>query len=161
MSLKKIFQTVYNFIVRYPLAIVASIFVVAFAVVAIAFGNKIQVGGILSWLWGNSKKPSPNVRVIPPEDRKKPGGEPIPAGVPDENGYTQIPKQIEIKDPGIFSDPKVITINHPEKGNVDLVLPEGVKNSDVKTIVEIQPGIYEISNNDSGVNPSDILKEIE
>ncbi len=42
MSLKKIFQTVYNFIVRYPLAIVASIFILK--------GNERKQACVISYM---------------------------------------------------------------------------------------------------------------
>ena len=154
--LKALGKRIFKLCVRYPLATAATIMLVIAAVVMLATGRTIQIGGLLGKLWG--KKPSsPDVRVLPPPGRVDQNGQPIVPGQPDPQGYVQAPATIQIKDPGIFSSPNEITIVHPTQGEITLPLPTGVKNSDVAQIVEVSPNCYQIKNNDTGVKPDDVL----
>jgi hypothetical protein len=154
---KKLGKSILNIFLRYPLACAVTVFLVVAAIAMAAAGKQLQIGGILAKLWG---KKAPDIRGIPPQDRKDADGKTIQPGESDDKGFVQAPVSVEIKDPGIFGDPKVVTVVHPDKGEVKILLPDGVKNKDVKEVTEISPDIYEIKNHDSGVNTDDLLKTL-
>lgn len=152
---------VFDFVLRYPFAIVGSILLIATSVFLAVFGQKLQIGGLLGKLWGKEDETDPNVRVLPSSGRVDKDGKPISAGESDDRGWTQAPLNVVLKDPGIFSDPNVLVIDHPEKGEVKIPLPEGVKNADVKQVVEVSPNVYQLSNNDKGVDAGKLLEDLE
>lgn len=156
--LKALAKSVGKWLLRYPLAAAATVFIVAAGVALILMGKDVQLGGIIGRLFGREK--GKNVRGVPPEGRRDEKGEPIPPGESDEKGYVQAPVSTEIKKPGLFDDPDTIVVVHPEKGEVVIDLPEGVKNKDVREVVEIRPDVYEVRNNDKGVNTDDLLKTL-
>jgi len=151
---------VWAFTLKYPFAVIGTILLVVFATLAVFFGQKIQIGGLLGLLWGKKDGTDPNVRVLPPPDRVDKDGKPIPAGESDDKGWTQAPVNVVLKDPGIFSDPNVLVITHPDKGEVKIPLPEGVKNADVKQVVEVAPNVYQIRNNDKGTDAGKLLEDL-
>lgn len=163
--MKLFFQSVWNYIkvigkwmVRYPLAIAATVLLVVGSILLLAFGKNVQLGGILGKLFG--KENNTNARGVPPPGRTDENGKVIQPGESDEKGFVQAPALKAIKDPGLFDNPNVLVIEHPEKGEVRIELPKGVKNSDVKEVIEIEPDVYEIRNNDSGVDYDDILDSL-
>lgn len=149
------------FTLKYPVAVIGTILLVALAIFLAVFGQRIQIGGLLGLLWGKKDGTDPNVRVLPPPGRVDKDGKPIPAGESDDKGWTQAPVNVEIKEPGIFSDPNVITVTHPDKGEVKIPLPEGVKSKDVKQVVEVAPNVYQVRNNDKGTDAGKLLEELE
>lgn len=156
---KAFFRRVYGLMVRYPLATAAAVLLVVAAIILKLIGVEVQIGGLLDKLF--DRKPTPGVRVLPPPARIDSKGDPIAPGQPDDKGYVQPLATVEIKPPGIFSNPDTITVVKPDKTEVTLPLPVGVKNTDVAEVVEVQPNVYQIKNNDSGVNTAeleDILK---
>jgi hypothetical protein len=160
--LKSTLYSVGNFFIRYPLATAGTILLVAFAVFMGVFGQKIQIGGILGQLWGKvHPKDMPNAPVVtPPPGRVDDKGQVIAPGQSDDKGFVQAPVVLPIKDPGILSDPTTITVTHPDGKDVTIPLPTGVKNSDVKQVVLVSPNVYQISNNDTGVDASKILEDL-
>ena len=152
---KAFFWSLGKWIVRYPIAAAVTVILVLVAVAALASGRKLQIGGLLGKLWG--KEPRENKRGIPPKDRVDGDGKPIIPGESDDKGFVQAPAIKEIKKPGMFDDPKTVTIVHPDKGEVTIDLPEGVRNEDVKEVVEIEPDVYEVRNNDKGVDTDELL----
>ena len=60
-------KAVGRWLVRYPLAAVATVTLILVAILALASGKKFQLGGLLGKLWGKEK--GPNKRGVPPEDR--------------------------------------------------------------------------------------------
>lgn len=155
--LKALGKSIFQFTLRYPLAIAATVLLVILAIAMAAAGKTFQIGGLLGKLWGKSSQPDPNIRVIPPEDRIDQNGNVILPGQSDDKGFVQSPASIDIKDPGMFSDPTTITIIHPDKGEVVIPLPTGVQNQDVKQVIEITPNTYQIINHDKGVDPKKVL----
>jgi hypothetical protein len=117
------------------------------------YGRSFDIGGMLGKLWG--KSPTPGVRTAVVAARSA-HGKLLTPGSPDERGYVQAPVTTEILQPGAFSNPDTITVVHPDKGEITILLPTGVKNKDVQEVVEIEPGVYEIKNNDSGVDTDDV-----
>ncbi len=155
---KSFFLRVGQVCVHYPLATAATILVVAFALMAFAFGWKLQLGGILGKIWG--KKDSPDAPVLqPPPGRVDGSGKTIEPGQPDPEGFVQ-PVAVKIKDPGMFSDPKKVTVVTPSGDEVDVKLPTGVKNEDVKQVVMVAPNVFQVANNDKGVDAGKILEDI-
>ena len=153
----------FNLLIHHPIAIILTIGLIVVAVLSIAFGWKFQIGGFLSKIWGSlldkiKGKQTPNLTAVPVENRKNEDGTVVPPGKSDDKGWTQAPVDVEIKDPGVFSDPNVLEIVHPDKGVVKIELPEGVKNTDVKEVIVISPTVIEMKRNDNGVNTSELLK---
>lgn len=159
--MKDFLKKVWNFALKYPFAVFGTIILVAFAACMAVLGQKLQIGGLLGLLWGSKEEPDPNIKVLPPPDRVDGEGKPIPAGESDDKGWVQAPVNTVIKEPSILSDPKVIVVEHPDKGEVKIPLPEGVKNEDVKQVVEVAPNVYQIANNDKGVDAGKLLEELE
>jgi hypothetical protein len=155
--IKAFFVRLYALMVKYPLAVAAAVLLIVGAVIMSVMGHDIQIGGLLGKLF--SKNPvSPGVKVLPPPGRITSSGEVIQPGQSDDKGYVQIPVSMEIKDPGIFSDPDTITVIHPDKGEVTLPLPTGVKNTDVAEVIEIKPDVYQVKNSDkSNVDTDELL----
>ena len=155
--LKALGNRLFQITIRYPLAAAATVLIVVGAVLITVFGKNIQIGGLLGKIWGKKPNVDPNIRVLPPTERVDGKGDVIPPGQPDDKGYVQTPASIEIKEPGLFSDDSTITIIHPENGEIVLPLPTGVKNKDVESVIEIQPSVFQIKNNDKGVDANEVL----
>ncbi len=150
---KALLRRVYELAVKYPLAAAAAMFIIVGAVIMALLGHDVQIGGLLDKLF--NRKKSYDGRVVPPPGRVDASGDPIMPDQSDDKGYVQ-PVATKIKEPGIFSNPDVITVVHPDNGEVALPLPAGVKNKDVAEVIEVQPGVYQIKNNDSGVGTGEL-----
>jgi len=156
--IKAFAKSVGKWLIRYPIAAAVAVFVIVGGLALVFLGKDVQLGGILGRLFGKEK--GQNARGVVPPDRVDGDGKPIQPGESDEKGYVQAPVSTEIKDPGIFDDPGTITVVHPEKGEVVIDLPEGVKNRDVREVVEIEPDVYEVRNNDKGVDAGALLRDL-
>jgi len=143
-----------TYVVHHPLALAATVALLVAAIVLLAAGRTFQIGGLLQRLWGIPQPPS--ARGIVPSGRTDSEGKPIEPGQSDDKGYVQAPVSTAILPPGILSDPSTVTVVHPDKGRVTVQLPDGVKNTDVKEVVEVAPDVYEVRNNDTGVKASDL-----
>lgn len=155
--LKRLGASIWAFTLKYPLAIAVTAAVVVGAFFLALSGKQIQIGGILGKLWGRKE---PDLRGVPPQDRKDADGKTIQPGESDDKGFVQAPVAVAIKDQGIFGDPKTVTVVHPDKGEVTILLPTGVKNKDVKEVIEVTPDVYEVKNHDHGVDTADVLKTL-
>lgn len=143
-------------VIRYPVATVLTVLTVTVAMFLAFFGKTIQVGGLLGKLWGK-KDPAKSSRNDVAPDRVDGAGKPIQPGQSDDHGWVQAPVTTDIKKPGIFDDPDTVTVIHPDRGEVKIPLPTGVKNSDVKEVTEIRPNVYEVRRNDGGVDAKEVL----
>lgn len=119
-----------------------ALLIVVVAIVLVAMGWKeLQIGGLLGRLFGKKQPPSPVVGVantVPP-DRVDSNGQLIPVGTPDSTGQTQV-QVVAVHDPGLFSDPKTVKFTPPgEEKPVEVRLPDGVRNTDVKQVIVVQP----------------------
>lgn len=110
-----------------------------FVLVAIGF-KELQIGGLLAKLFG--KKPAPGTAAVAntvPPGRVDSNGNLIPVGQPDSTGQTQVPV-VPVHEPGFFSDPQTVKFTPPgAEKPVEVRLPDGVKNTDVKQVIVIQP----------------------
>jgi hypothetical protein len=154
----EIVKSIGNLILRYPLASALTILLVVGAVFLSAFGQRIQIGGILGKLWGKKK---PDVRNVPPEDRVTSDGKIIQPGESDDKGFVQTPATKTIKNPGLFSDPNSVVIVESDGKKKEIPLPTGVKNKDVKEVTEISPNVYEVKNNDKGTDMTSLIELLE
>ena len=156
---RALIKSIGKLLIRYPLAAVASIFVIIGGILLVFMGKDIQIGGVLGKFFGSNK--TKNERGVIPIERVDKNGQPLQPGKSDNLGYVQAPVYNNIKKPGFFDNPHTVTIIHPNKRKVIINLPEGVKNKDVKEVVEIKPHIYEIKNNDKNTsNVNEILKNL-
>jgi len=119
----------YTWVVRYPLALIIAVFVVAGAAVLMFFGagDRFNVGGILGKLFGT--KPSTHANVVP-DDRE------VPIGKPDDKGWVQ--HEVEVLDVSSnpFRDKEVIHVK-TEDGVKKVSLPQGVRDTDVDHVIVV------------------------
>ena len=158
--LKSALYSIGNFCIRYPLAIAATVLLVVGAVIAAAFGQKIQIGGLLGRLWGKAADSENQPIVLPPPNRVDDKGKVIEPGESDNKGWVQSPTVLPIKPPTILSDPNKVVVVEPTGKEVEIPLPTGVKNSDVKEVVMIAPNVYQVANHDTGVDAGKILEKL-
>ena len=159
--LKSLVYRIGNLLIRYPLATAATVLLVVGAGAMMFLGKKVQIGGLLGWLWNkNTHDPNAIVTTPPPERKDPETGQIIQPGKSDDKGWVQAPVVVPIKPPSILSDPNTVTVVQPGKPDVTIKLPTGVKNKDVKQIVLIAPSTYEVTNHDKGVDTKKILKDL-
>lgn len=159
--LRSVAYGVGNFFIRYPFAILATVFLVVGGVALAAFGQKVQIGGLLSKLRGSKAEEGDDVPVVTaPPTRVDDTGKIIQPGVSDDKGYVQVPVVLPIKDPGLLSNPNTVVVTTPEGKDISIPLPTGVKNKDVKEVILVSPNVYQISNNDTGVDAGSILEDL-
>jgi hypothetical protein len=160
--LKSFAYKIGNFFIKYPFVIAATVLLVVGAALAMAFGQKIQIGGLLGWLWNRKTHDPDAIVTTPPPDRKDPTtGQVIQPGQADSVGFVQAPVVVQIKPPSILSDPTTIKVTPPGKPDVVIKLPTGVKNKDVKQVVMVAPNTFEVANHDKGVDVGKILKGLK
>lgn len=155
----------WRWIKRYVLAPLPAILIVVGAIILVVLGAKnIQIGGLLGRLFGHknpeSKKAIDVVNTVP-EDRVDPTGKVIPIGTPDAKGITQA-EVVPIEQPGIFSNPDQVVIKKGEE-KIVVDLPEGVKSTDVDTVIIVKPEILAVTVKDtskvSGQKVDDLLNK--
>ena len=146
-----------------PLLVV--LLVVGAAILAALGMKNVQVGGLIGLLLGKKKLSDQAIDVANSvaSDRVGPDGKLIPQGVADEHGMTQA-VVVPIKNPGLFSDPNSVKYVPPgEQKPVEVVLPTGVKSSQVESVVVVDPGKIVVTVKDtSGVTAEhvdDLLKK--
>jgi hypothetical protein len=116
------------------------------AICLVAFGVKnIQVGGLIDSLLGKKVKKAVDIANTIPEDRVTPDGKLIQPGEPDSKGIIQA-RVVPLVSPGLFDDKTNVTILDPDtQKKVTVVVPDGVKPSDVESVVVISPEITIVS----------------
>jgi hypothetical protein len=132
------------------------------AIVLVMLGVKnLQIGGLLARLLGKSgsDKKAVDVANTIPKDRVDKDGKLIPVGTPDEHGITQA-KVVSIEPPGLFSNPKQVTIK-AEDGTKHVVdLPTGVRARDVDKVVIVKPEIFAVTVTDSSKVPKKTVDDL-
>lgn len=157
--IKAFFKRLYQIVIHYPIAAALTVLIVVFATFMLVTGRTIQIGGLLGKIWG--KKSVQNSREIIPEDRKDEAGKPILIGESDKEGFVQA-SAVEIKPPGIFSNPNTIKIVESDGKTKEINLPTGVTNKDIKEVTIIKPNIVEIKKSDkSGVDVTHLIELLE
>ena len=132
-----------------PLVLIA---VIALSAILVLIGlKKANIGGILGWIFGNTKEEENKPNTVP-EDRVDSSGAPIPIGTPDDRGVTQaVVVPIETSD-----DAKVV-LKDSEDNKVVVLLPEGVTDEDVHQVIVAKPVIENVTvKNTSKVSPSKV-----
>jgi hypothetical protein len=137
------YSQAYQWLVRYPLAFIASFGLLLVAVIAMFFGmgDRFNVGGLIGKLFGRETKMPPDLEVKVnsiPEDRSTPVGE------ADDLGYTQQEVVVKDRSKNPFRDREVIKIQTPTGEEKVLPLPKGVKDTDVDMVIFTEPSQVEI-----------------
>lgn len=159
--IKSFFYKIGNFCIRYPLAIALTVLLVVGAVLLACFGQQVQLGGILGKLWGTKSDDGDKPVVTPPSTRVDEAGQPIEPGQSDDKGWVQAPIVLPIKPPGILSDPNVVTVVAPDGKETNIPLPKGVKNTDVKEVIQVAPNVFQVANHDKGVDAKKLLEDLD
>ena len=155
-KVKDAFTKIWQYVVRYPMAIVGvTVFFVLMVVLFIVLpgrAKRVNVGGVLGWLFGEKETTS----RLPAEVQR-----PVPPGVPDKEGYVEHESKGYVKmETGPFRDKsKVIVVDqngmeHPVK------LPQGVQDVDVRRIVEVHADkvVVEVVERPAATVTDDMLK---
>lgn len=152
---RSLLRQVWNFVVRYPVAILVAAVVVVVGYMLVKRGFDVNIGGILGRLFGWDGKRMTTVELANsiPKDRKDSAGNPIPVGVPDEHGYTQLKQREIVKDKSLFRDTSVVKIVGDDGMVEEIQLPVGVKDTDVDAVVEVRPEVHVVKIKDtSGID---------
>lgn len=143
--IKNLGKKAFDWIVRYPVALIAAVAVIAFAsfLMATGKGDRFNLGGILGKLFGlEDKKPDRMQRANAiPEDRVDDEGNPIEKGEADKEGFVQNEVQPLDRSSNPFRDKSKVVIED-KKGKREIKLPEGVFDKDVDRVLEIEPEVY-------------------
>lgn len=147
-SIKLGAKSVGNWVVRYPVALVISIGVLAVAVLLMMFGvgDAFNVGGILGKLFGKDDTDSTSRVKLGnrvPKNRVDADGNRIDIGVVDPEGWKQAPVEVLDRSSNPFRDKTQIEVKSSE-GTKKLRLPTGVKDTDVAEVIEIQPKEFKV-----------------
>jgi len=145
----------------------AALAVLVIAVVLVSMGFKeLQIGGVLGKLLGKKGGATPDrgptVETANSIDPKRvgPDGKLIPEGDPDQKGDTQA-VVVPIQPPGLFSDPGTVVFTAPgDSQPTTVVLPEGVKNSQVDQVVVINPTTVAVTVKDNTGVPASEVDEL-
>jgi hypothetical protein len=113
--------------------IVAFLIVMAFALGLFFLAKKYWPENL--WHFRPTPKPDQSNTVLP--NRIHPDGNPIPIGVPDINGQTQVPVAPLPNQGGVPEG--VIRVNTPGKSPVEVALPIGINPADVTKVEVITP----------------------
>jgi hypothetical protein len=128
-----------------------ALLVVIGAILLVLIGCKgLQIGGLLAKILGkpDALKAIDVVNSIP-KKRVDANGNLIPIGVPDSGGNTQV-QVVPIDSPGLFSNPTTVTFTPPgETKPVEVKLPDGIRSSDVDTVVVVSPTVTVVTVKDS------------
>lgn len=154
--------TAFNWLLRYPLALVAGILVVVVGFMLIQSGVKFNIGGVLKMLFGRAKGQMSVVAASNsvPDKRVDKEGKEIPVGVADENGWTQWEVKKFKTSASPFRDTSVITVE-TKNGDVEVALPTGIKDTDIATVIEVQPEVYVVRTHvDTAVHAKDLLDKL-
>lgn len=136
-----------------------ALIIVVVAILLVAMGAKeLQIGGLLSKLFGKKPEGSAiDVANSVDPDRLDEKGNLIQPGVPDSKGQTQA-IVVPIEEPGLFSNPDTVKFTPPgEEKPIEVQLPDGVKAKDVESVVVVQPEKFVVTVKDtSSVSKSDL-----
>lgn len=132
--LKSLARSIYGWMVKYPIAFLFAL--VSFVGVALSFIFKARFPSIGGALGGETKDLKND--VIP---ERKENGKPVPIGTSDSRGWVQVEETKE--------EPNLET------------LPVGVDEKSVAEVIQIQPEVVQVKNNDTIIDVSDILGKLK
>ena len=140
---KSFWKKASDWFLRYPFAIVASVFVILAAIGLMLLGKKdaFNVGGVLNDLFGRDDTDPDQVEMAnqKPEDRDQDLEE------PDKHGWEQKETEPLPKNHNPFRDRSKIEIEDPETGEKKkLRLPEGIEDKDVNRVIKVKPKLYRV-----------------
>lgn len=145
------FKKALTWFVRYPLALLVAVLIIAGVSLLLAsgYGDNFNIGGILGKLFGSrdrTRKDSPRVIVANsvPDDREDGSGDPIPIETPDERGIVQREVKVLDQPKNPFRDKSVLKIQDSLGEERTILLPEGVQDKDVDRVLEIRPAVYKV-----------------
>lgn len=149
MTMRNTLSAVARYTLRYPMASVAAVVVVAVAALLlfVGLGKRLNVGGILGTLFGRAKDHLPQALPWDAEKDKPAGplpgrvddaGQAIAPGQADEHGWTEV-AQVDVVDRSHnpFRDKGVVEIAGEGGAKEALVLPKGVQDTDVDKVVRV------------------------
>lgn len=149
-TIKEAFKTAFDWLLRYPLALIISMGVIVVAVILLAagVGDRFNVGGIIGKLFGKrgADDPEDQIKIANevPEDRVDEDGNKISLETEDEEGWKQKEvKQID-RSGNPFRDKSKIQVQDGRGNEKILKLPKGVKDLDVEKVIEVKPKVYDI-----------------
>lgn len=143
------FESAFNWTLRYPLALLISIIVVAVAVLFLFFGvgDVFNVGGIIGKLFGKDDTDGESeieiANKVPP-NRVDKEGKPLPLEEKDEEGWAQQSVSVIDRSSNPFRDQTKVVVQTEEGVEKKLRLPIGVKDTDVKQVIEVKPKVYKV-----------------
>ena len=148
-QVKAFSKAIFDWIVRYPLALIAAVAVIAFASFLMATGiggNRFNVGGILGRLFGLDDDGPDRVERANkvPENRVDEKGQAIEKGEVDDEGYTQKEVKPLDRSSNPFRDKSKLVLRDEQGDEKKIKLPEGVLDEDVDKVFEIKPQVYEV-----------------
>ena len=139
-------MSVYKWLLRYPVAFLASIGIAIIMIALIFLGkdSNFNAGGIISRLFGKEEKPPVDVANTVPASRVDAGGNPIPVEEADEEGWVQ--QKVDILDTSNnpFRDKSKIILRDTQGNTTKVKLPTGIKDVDIKTVIEVEPGAFKV-----------------
>lgn len=149
---KGVGKAAFNWTLRYPVALIISFLVIVVASILLFTGvggsDRFNWGGLIGTLFGKKKKGSASKKHQKanaiPEDRVDEKGDPLPKDEPDDKGYVQREVEVLDRSSNPFRDKTVIKIG---KDGKKIDLPEGLKDTDVEKVIEIEPEVYEVVEN--------------
>jgi len=147
-AVKTAAKAVWNWLVRYPIALIITIGLLAVAVLlmVLGVGDRFNVGGIIGHLFDRKSEDANKVKLANeiPEDRKDSKGDPIEKGSPDEHGWVQHEVKVLDRSKNPFRDKDAVVLQREDGTEKKLRLPTGVKDTDVSTVIEIEPESFEV-----------------
>lgn len=146
-QIKTYSKKAFDWIVRYPLALIAAfvVLLVASALLGLGVGDRVNWGGILGSLFGENKDLDQAEKANKiPDERVHENGEIIKKNEPDEEGYAQREVKILDRSSNPFRDKTKIKIITKEGSEKKISLPTGVEDTDVSKVLEIKPKVYRV-----------------
>lgn len=159
-NLKSGATTVFNWLVRYPVAAVIAVVVVVVGIILVTTGVDVNIGGLLKYLFGRAKGAQSVIAAgnSVPDKRVDADGNEIPAGEADERGWTQWEQQRFKVGTNPLRDREVITVTKPDGSEHTVQLPVGIKDTDVDRVIEVKPEVYVVkTHNESKHSARDVL----
>jgi hypothetical protein len=143
-DLKKFFTAIWNWILKYPVAIFLGLMVIIAGIFALATGKNFNAGSALKTVFGMPRKLSSiEIANSLPDERE------ITLDEPDKNGWTQwkVKEFKTSKNP--LRDKSCVLIINSDGSTSQITLPVGIQDKDISEIIEVKPEVYVASTGNS------------